>query len=176
MSDTRNNLELVPCEIALTRGQVAIVDAKNFEWLNKHKWQAHWDEHTRSFRAYRTEQIGAGDAKKRITIWMHREVLGLKYGDPRKGDHIESGNTLLNTEANLRIANSSQNAQNKRMDRGTASGFKGVYLDQRTGKYLVRIMVDRKSRHLGYTKTAEEGHALYCAAATRLHGEFARFA
>lgn len=107
---------------------------------------------------------------------MHREILGLQYGDPRKGDHIDSGNTLLNIESNLRIVNSSQNAQNKRMDRNASSGFKGVYLDKRTGKYLVRIMLDHKSKHLGYTKTAEEGHALYCAGAKQLHGEFARFA
>ncbi len=70
------------CEIPLSQGLVATVDAANFDYLNQWKWYAIWKENCRSFYAVRNAVV---DGKK-TTIYMHRQILGLSHGDTRKGD------------------------------------------------------------------------------------------
>lgn len=79
-------------EIPLTQGQVALVDASDYEWLMQWKWFALWNKTSRSFYAARNPKNIDG---KRAHIRMNRLILGLEYGDPRMGDHRD-GNTLNN--------------------------------------------------------------------------------
>lgn len=155
--------------IPLTQGQVAIVDAADFEWLSKWKWHAHWSEFTQSFYAGRVEYLGDYE---QYYVAMHREILGLKYRDKRQGDH-KNGNTLDNQRHNLRIATRSQNKQNSKKYRNNKSGFKGVSFHRRIGKWMAAIQVNGKPHYLGYHPTPEAAHAAYCAAAKELHGDFA---
>lgn len=83
-------------------------------------------------------------------------------------------NALDNRRANLRLATKSQNQMNRRIQRNNTSGFKGVHLFKRTGKFRAYIMVQGKEKHLGYFATAEEAHVAYVKAAVEIHGEFAQ--
>lgn len=153
--------------IPLTQGQFATVDAADFEWLSQWKWFAHWNSGTQSFYAHRNEKVGT----KQRTVPMHRAILGLEFGDPRQGDHRESGNTLDNRRANLRIATKSQNAKNRRTNRNNTSKLKGV-MSHGNGRYEARISVNGEFIRLGSYSSPEEAHAAYREAAQKYHGEF----
>lgn len=77
---------------------------------------------------------------------------------------------------NLRFANVSQNIRNSKKYSNNSSGYKGVSYDQASRKWRARIMVNGKSKHLGFFNTREEAYAAYCKAAVFYFGEFARLA
>jgi hypothetical protein len=161
-------------EIQLTQGQVALVDDEDFEWVNQHKWCALWNKSTESFYAVRTKGCGTVNGKRqRRAMYMHRVILGLEYGDPRKGDHKEPSETLNNQRYNLRIAKSGTESnanQNVRSDSST--GYKGVR--KHGSGYGAQITTNGKYKNLGTRDTPEEASALYWAAAQEQFGEFAR--
>ena len=90
-------------------------------------------------------------------------------------DHI-NGDSFDNRISNLRPATKSQNIANRRLNKSSKTGLKGVSFFKRDKVYIAQIMKDGKSIYLGRHKTAEEAHLAYCEAATRLFGEFARTA
>lgn len=155
-------------QIALTQGQVAIVDDEDFDALNQFGWRAQWDPHTRGFYAVRSVPIGGG---KRATVLMHRVITGAAKGT--EVDHANQ-NTLDNRKANLRVCTASENARNRGKTARNTSGYKGVSFDKRTGKWDARIGLNGKRRHLGYFDTALEAAAAYDRAALEMHGTFAR--
>lgn len=151
-------------EIPLTFGQVAIVDAADYEWLMLSKWQAVWDKKKQDYYARKADD---GEYKS-----MHRQILGLKHGDPREGDHWD-GKGLHNWRANLRICTRGQNKRNAPKRKDNTSGYKGV--DFHKGVYRARINRDGKSIYLGTRSTAKAAHfELYVPAAKEHHQEFAR--
>ena len=144
--------------IPLTQGQFAVVDNKDYEWLNKHKWFAHWDKRTKGFYAIRNGKTKNG---KQYLISMSREILGLKYGDKRQADHRNHG-TLDNRRLNLRVVSCQQNQFNQKNP-------KGYYWNKDRGKYLAQIVVNRKTINLGYFRIAEEAHSAYLEAKEVYH-------
>ncbi|MBN1361107.1 MAG: HNH endonuclease [Sedimentisphaerales bacterium] len=101
--------------IPLTRGLHAIVDVKNYEWLNQYKWYAQARRDGATFYACRNS--------RRRTIMMHREIMKPPPG--KVVDHI-NGNGIDNREANMRNCTQAQNTLNKRAAKGCKSGFAGV--------------------------------------------------
>ncbi len=159
-------------EIPLTKGQVAIVDADNYEWLRRYAWSAWWNKGTRSFYARRSGERVNG---RNRTVYMHREILGLRHGDIRQGDHVNPGETLRNTNDNLRIATHQENQYNRRRNRESISGYKGVYVDhkKKRNKYIAQITINGENVKLGCRSTAEKAHdELYAPKALRVHGKF----
>ena len=73
----------------------------------------------------RAVRRGHDQEGKVTTVLMHRQILGLLKGDRRTGDHAD-GDTLNNTNDNLRIASAAQNTQNQGLRSSNTSGFKGV--------------------------------------------------
>ena len=157
-------------EILLTQGQVAIVDAADFDWLNQWKWSARWNKGTQSFYALRNIPAPNG---RQVTLGMHRAILGLQNGDKRYADH-RNHETLDNRRENLRIATGAQNQQNGRKRKDNGSGFKGVRIC-RNGFYQATIRINGKETYLGRSKNPAAAHALYRAAALEFFGEFACF-
>jgi hypothetical protein len=98
-------------------------------------------------------------------LWMTGEwpksVVDHKDGDPAN-----------NAWNNLRDVTYAQNNVNRRVNRLSASGYKGVVAVN--GRWLARIRKDGVQRRLGLFDTPEEAYAAYCEAAKELHGEFAR--
>lgn len=155
--------------IPLTKGQVAIVDLSDFDWLNQWKWCAQWDRKTRCFYALRKSEVIGG---RRYAITMHRQILGLEFGDKRQGDHIKTGHTLDNRRLNLRVSTQAQNKCNSRRYRNNTSGFKGVI--RQKARWQARIRVNGTYIHLGCRDTPEAAHReLYVPASIKYHGEFA---
>lgn len=155
-------------EIKLTKNKIAIVDDEDYEWLSRFHWNAQGNSDTGCFYAVRCEKIN----DKRLSIYMHREVLGLVYKDGLYGDHVKTGDTLNNQKENLRIATSSQNGMNSKK-RKNVSGFKGVTFDKSRNKWKAHIRKDYKQYNLGRFDTKEEAYDAYVKAARDLHGEFA---
>lgn len=75
---------------------------------------------------------------------------------------------------NLREATVSQNRMNRTVHRNNKSGYKGVCLDKRNGRYIAYIKRNRKSYFLGSFNTAVEAHEAYCLAAKDLFEEYHR--
>ncbi|MGH6836532.1 MAG: HNH endonuclease signature motif containing protein [Methylocella sp.] len=89
-------------------------------------------------------------------------------------DHADL-NRENNSWRNLRQATRAQNMSNCHARSNGTSGLKGVSL-HKDGKYQATIGAGGEIIYLGLFHTAEAAHAAYCAAAHRLHGDFARFA
>jgi hypothetical protein len=157
-------------EIPLTKGQVALVDAADYEWLMQWKWFAHWAPVAKKFYAVRNEALGL---RKQHIVPMHRQILGLKRGDKMHGDHINM-ETLDNRRSNLRIASGSQNMMNRRLQSNNKSGTKGVYWDSERRKWASVIGIDGKYIRLGRFDHIHEAASAYAEAAKKYHGEFAR--
>ena len=157
--------------IPLTRGQVAIVDAADYDWMSQWKWRALYDPSNGNWYAVRTS---SRKIKPRIVYRMHREILGLPPGGRLiVGDHIDPNRTLDNRRSNLRIATASENAMNRRKHR---PGLKGTSFHIRRGDWIAMIGVGGKRTFLGYFPIAEEAHRAYSEASKRIHGEFSRTA
>ncbi|WP_051160648.1 HNH endonuclease signature motif containing protein [Bradyrhizobium japonicum] len=105
-------------------------------------------------------------------IYMHGPTIG-----GGEIDHID-GNPTNNAIANLRLATSRQQKQNKRVQSNNRSGLKGAYYHaaHKGKKWRSQIKVGEKLIFLGYFHTAEEAHAAYAQAAIEHFGEFARTA
>ncbi len=119
---------------------------------------------------------------KQISIYFdkkahkaHRLAWLYVYGKMPKGiiDHI-NGDSLDNRIVNLREADDFQSAWNKGKLVTNKSGYKGVSLKKKSGKWVAQISYRGKKMFLGYHDTPEEAHKAYCKAAVKLHGEFAK--
>lgn len=119
-------------KIQLTKGYEALVDDKDFDWLNEFKWKYSKYKKDRTGYAIRFEYIKGSSNKqckygKKRRISMHREILGLKKGDNKISDHINH-NGLDNQRCNLRICNHKENSRNKLSYKNSSSKFLGVFL------------------------------------------------
>ena len=76
--------------------------------------------------------------------------------------------------ANLREATPAQNRMNTGPRRTGKSGLKGVSFSSKANRWSAEIQADKKRVWLGYHETKEQAAAAYAAAASRLHGAFAR--
>jgi len=150
----------------------ALVDDADYADLSRRRWFA--QKGPRTFYAVCNTTVDG----KRKTARMHRILVG----DAATGLQVDhrDGDGLNNQRANLRVCTSADNQHNQRTRKDNVTGFKGVSapIAMRNGanKYRAQIKFNGKQIHLGRFPTAEQAHAVYCEAAKRLHGEFARFA
>lgn len=104
-------------------------------------------------------------AHRIVFLWHHGWV-------PPEIDHINRIKTDNRIE-NLRPATSSQNKGNIPLLRNNRSGYRGVSLNSRSGKWHAQIKIHGKQTYLGRTDTPQEAAILYNAAAIRYFDEFA---
>jgi hypothetical protein len=90
-------------------------------------------------------------------------------------DHI-NGNRDDNRWQNLREATPYQNQCNKRVQKNSKSGLKGVSFHKQSYRWTSKIKVHGKSISLGYYLTAEAAGAAYALASAKHHGGFGRAA
>lgn len=129
-------------KIPLTQSKFALVDDEDYEWLSQWKWCPHKNGHA----TYAHRNLKIGDHWG--VILMHREIMKLQPGDGIIIDHIDR-NSLNNQKSNLRVSNKSQNAINSRLNCNNSSGYRGVFLDRRDGKWYSQIRVNYKKIHGG---------------------------
>lgn len=157
-------------QIPLNDEFMVLVDDADYERIAAHKWRILRSGNASYAR--RTETVGTVNGRRiRREIYMHREVMG---APPEKQvDHID-GNGLNNKRSNLRLATEQQNKCNRPLQRNNTSGFKGVHLEARTGRWGARIKHRGSVRRLGVFDDPEDAARAYDEAARRLHGKFAR--
>lgn len=104
---------------------------------------------------------------------LHAFIMRVKPGEMI--DHI-SGDTLDNRKQNLRVVTHAQNSQNMRRPTfpGKTSRFKGVCWSQYEGKWHASIRADGMRHDLGMFNDETAAALAYDAAASELHGEYAR--
>jgi hypothetical protein len=126
----------------------------------------HWALGTDGY-AYRR---GKNDEGHHRRVAMHRQLLGLSFGDERCSDHI-NGDRLDNRRENLRVVTRAENAQNVGSRHGR-SGHRNVYWHKASG--LWRVAVSRSGKQIsgGYFKEVESA----VEAARRLRQSFMPFA
>ena len=155
--------------IYLTQAQIALVDDRDFELLNKRKWCIL--KSGRDF-PYAVRWEWNKEYKRSFLILMHRAIMDLNYGDKKQVDHI-NGNGLDNRRTNLRICTITQNRRNSAPFIGT-SKYKGVSWSNHKKKWRVQIFYGGRLKHLGYFDIEEIAAQIYNNAALKHFGEFAR--
>lgn len=145
--------------IKLTQGKVALVDDKDFEAVNAHKWCAY--KKGRVFYAGRGIQKPDG---KWTTQYLHQFLMpGVLKTDHRDGDGLNNSR-----EKNLRPATARQNMQGFRLKKaGASSKFRGVSWHKLGRKWEAQITVNYKKIHLGLFAAEKEAARAYDAAALR---------
>jgi len=149
-------------QIELTQGKIALVDDADYKWLMQWKWSACTNTVSRTWYVVRREQ--------HKTIAMHRQIMECPEG--KVVDHI-NGNGWDNRRCNLRVCTHKQNNCNSRLYSNNTSGYKGVYLNSSTGRYVARISPDKQHISLGKFRTPEQAAVVYNMAAVTFFGEFA---
>lgn len=140
------------------------------------KWRRLTRYHTRGDKTGTRDK----DGRLRINVDRHRCIsnrLAWLYmtGEWPTGfvDHRDNDPTNDRWD-NLRLASAIENGRNRGKTKRNKTGFKGVSIHRRTGKFVAHINLGRRDKNLGYFDSAEEAHAAYCRAAAEIHGEFAR--
>lgn len=123
--------------IPLTQGQLAVVDAADFEWLNQWLWSAH-------------RNSGLWYAERKVNykpVGMHTFILG-----SRRGLFIDhwNGDGLDNRRANLRFVTTIQNGANRRGQHHNISGYPGVSFCERRNRWKVSLRSRGVYHHGGY--------------------------
>lgn len=134
----------------------SIVDAEDYELASRFRWRKSAGGYARA-NGKREGQW--------ITVYLHRLILGLEYGDKREADHI-NGDRLDNRRANLRIVTQAQNMQNRPAHAGGGSSrFRGVHWDNFHQKWRAVVRDGARNHHVGYF--ADEVQAARAAEAFR---------
>ncbi len=149
--------------IPLTKGEIAIVDADDYEWLNQWKWCVHG-------KRIRYAHRGAWTGKKVVSIQMHRIVLNLHPGDGTIVDHINRDGRD-NRKSNLRIVPQSINAFNCKLSDRNSTGYRGVTWHKRDKIWWAQIRVDTIIHYLGSYSNAISAAIAFDKAAVGYRGK-----
>ena len=97
--------------------------------------------------------------RRQRAVFLHREVLGLGFGDSMQGDHMNR-DRLDNRRANLRRVTVAEQRQNRR-PAGGSSAYRGVSFrpDKKSRPWHAYGTVGRKRHHVGFFATEEEAAA-----------------
>lgn len=116
----------------------------------KNSWYPYYQKDTNTFVVKGNFLKADGGGSVRLHRWL------LNAPETMLVDHINH-DTLNNTDYNLRLANSSQNNQNRKgPQKNGTSGVRGVTWHKRIGKWHAKIRLNRKTRHIGYYENIDD--------------------
>lgn len=157
------DLAKIPLGIEAKDG-FAIVDKRNAK-LDQYKWYKDDD-------GYAVTSV-----KNNVGIYKRHKMHNMVFGQKKikagyTVDHI-SRDRADNRKSNLRLANASQNQQNKGIQKNNSTGYKGVYFCKHSQRFIVAIGFKGKQTKYGKYKLVEDAAKRYNEVALKLHGEFA---
>ncbi len=144
-------------KIITKKGEVILADAADIEKLHKYSWCV-------SATGYPVANI-----KGKVTK-LHRYLLDLKDQEVVV-DHINR-NPLDNRRKNLRLCSQFENSRNLSISKNNKSGFVGIS-ETSNGRYMARIMVNRKEIGLGTFDKKEDAVKARLQAEEKYFGKFA---
>jgi hypothetical protein len=150
---------IIPLHGKYGQGKVAKVSLEDVARVRRYRWYAKPKGYVFSYEARKSPK------RTFKVILMHRYILNAPSGvlvDHKYGDKLD------NRRSKLRLADSRQNAHNRRR-----KGSIGIQRAKRGGKWLARIKVDGTNIYLGSYDTKEEAARVYDACARFHFGEFA---
>jgi hypothetical protein len=157
---------MLPVEILLPSGHVALIDADDRPIVQRYYWHAVVDTRI----TYVITNIWKGD--RRTSLSLHRFIM--KAPPHCQVDHRNRNrNGLDNRRSNLRLATQSQNKGNASLACNNASGYKGVCWNKASRKWVAQINKLGKRVGLGYFIDSWDAAQAYNTAALEIYGEFA---
>lgn len=147
-------------KLKLTTGEYALVDDNTFALLMQYKWT---QDRTRGGYVICT----VDDVNERR---MHRLIVGAKPGEVV--DHID-GNPLNNQFSNLRICTPKENTRNRKLNKHSSSGYKGVFYRKDIERYTAQIRFNGKLKYIGCFIDKKDAAIAYNKVAKELFGEYA---
>lgn len=166
-------------EIILTRGQAALVDDDDFDYLSQWKWNAYRRDERCTYYAVRSCYEGG----KKKTLRMHNVIFQRHNPTPyTELDHIDR-NGLNNTKSNLRACTRSENLFNRRNFGALPKGIrlqKSTYTDSENKtriytKYQARINVNGRSIFLGNYSNLDDAINAYAEASEKYYPNYATY-
>ena len=149
--------------IKLTQNKYALVDNKDFKYLNQFRWHAHKD---------RTNYYAIRYISKNKRSRMHREIVGsIEKG--KEVDHAD-GNGLNNQRKNLRVCSHLENMRNTKLSSRNTSGIKGVSWYQANNKWRADASMDGKLIYLGSFKNIKDANNAYKKFTKKNYKQFVR--
>lgn len=143
--------------IPLTRGQVSVVSMEDLNRVESEgPWQAIWSD-----KWYACNGQG---------IKMHRFIMNAPDGV--EVDHVD-GNGLNNERGNLRISTRLEGAKNRKVNRTSRSGYRGVHR-RKDGRFRVHVASNGKRGWHGTFNTLKEAVDKQIEVSKYLHGSFFR--
>jgi hypothetical protein len=135
------------------RQGVALVDHADAEAIGAYTWHM-------SSKGYAQRSTLVGG--KHLTVFMHRQLLGLVPDDGVHVDHL-NGDMLDNRRANLRVCTNAENGQNRH-----ERPYRGASWDARDQCWRAQVQLAGKYHRLGSFASREEA-ATVAAAFRRQH-------
>jgi hypothetical protein len=151
--------------IPLSQGMVVVVDDCDFSLVKNRKWCAVLQNG--NYYAQTWQRTNG----RYTTKMMHRLILGATRGSVI--DHI-NGNGLDNRRSNLRFCSFSENQWNRKPNKNSKTGVKGVHWSAKEKKYVAQIREHGKRIMLGSFRSIEEAALAYREKAKQLFGVFAK--
>jgi hypothetical protein len=159
-------------EIPLSQGKVAFIDEADYPLIGHLKWSA--AQASKGLWYAVRGQSSHPEFPSYPQVKMHRVIMDAKIGEDI--DHVD-GDGLNNRRSNLRLCTPAENQHNRRGNKNSRSGFKGVCLTPNRreptgfGSY---IWTGGRSIWLGTFRDPIEAAKKYDEAARELFGRFAR--
>jgi len=137
-------------DVPLSGGGVAIVSEEDYATVMLWRWRLN--------KAGYVCRTGYRNGR-RITILLHRFIL-----DAPDGVEVDHKNRVRHDcrRQNLRLATRVQNERNKGLMKArNTTGFKGVTLDKRSGKYRAKVFRDGRYIHIGMYHSPDAASEAY---------------
>lgn len=150
--------------IQLPSGDVSIVDEQDAD-LAQRNWR-----HFGRYIGYSVTKDYQVDVFLLHRIILER-ILGRQLNNGEYCDHI-NGDGADNRRLNLRLATHAENMKNRKVNKNSKTGFKGVRPHRK--KFRATIVVNGNRINLGSYETPEMAAKAYDEAAIIHHGKFAK--
>ena len=154
-------------ELVLNNRRLKLVDGEISVWMD-YKHNPCWRKvkYTNSSKKYLLFELFAKQKRKcyqvhRVIYKFYNPEWNMTYTPDNLVDHIDNCRTNNNIE-NLRVVNSSENAQN-------TLSTKGYSFNKQTNKYRAKITLNYKDYHLGCYDTEEEARDAYLIGKAKYH-------
>lgn len=138
--------------------QYAIIDKEDLDRVKAFNWTLYKNGNT----------IYVLSSWRQLQVSLHRLICSFPVG--MVVDHIDM-NGLNNSKSNLRICTHLQNMANRRPQKGSKLGIKGVIF--RRNRFIASVCVNSKKIIVGNYMTKEEAVLAYNEKVLELKGSFA---